>query len=82
MVAAESGEVPVSHDRDFKAMVKRLGLSGARFRSLACSSSAALNRAPLLRCMSLIEHEWRYSQAQRNGVLKLEILKSVIRIER
>ncbi len=84
-VTAQSGEILVSHDSDFKAIARRFSVSGTAgrhfaFIKLSCFEPSAAAR--LLQAMTLIEHEFGYHAAHGSGVVRMEILKAVIRIER
>jgi predicted nuclease of predicted toxin-antitoxin system len=83
--AIVAGEILVSHDRDFKAMSKRLGLTNSsrtRLSLIKLSCPEPTSAARLLAAMSLIEHEWDYCQQHGSRMLRMEISAKVIRSER
>ncbi len=84
--AAEINDcILVALDGDMKQLASRRGVGGRRFRKLSliklsCLEPRAADR--IKTAMSLIEHEWRYSQNSNDRRIFIEIQDSVIRINR
>jgi predicted nuclease of predicted toxin-antitoxin system len=85
-VAAEANEaILVACDGDMRQMVKRFGIGNGRFKKLSliklsCPEPQAANR--LKEAMTLIEHEWRVSQAKTARRLYIEVSPAVIKTMR
>lgn len=85
LVAAVSemfGAVLVSHDHDFKTLGPRMQIGRRRFRKLSriglrCRESQSARR--MEEAITLIEHEWNYSQAQSDKRIIIEIGPTYIR---
>jgi predicted nuclease of predicted toxin-antitoxin system len=81
--AAEANDaVLIAFDKDMKAIARRLGISGARFKRLnlihfQCPEPQAANR--LVEAISLIEHEWNWCQAKAARRIHISIGSQVIR---
>lgn len=69
------GQVLVTHDKDFKAMAKRLGYTQMQFRhslhriQLRCPEFDAATRVGL--ALSLIEAEWELASSDQPMVIEL-----------
>lgn len=82
--AIAAGEVLLTHDKDFKQLARRAGVTRRHFSKLdliklSCAEPDAAMR--LAAFMSLIEHEWRYTRTHGMRMF-LDIGASAIRVER
>lgn len=81
--AAEANDaVLIAFDRDMKAIARRLGISGERFRRLSlihfqCAEPQAANR--LTEAMSFVEHEWDWCQGKSARRIHISIGSQVLR---
>jgi predicted nuclease of predicted toxin-antitoxin system len=81
--AAEANDaVLIAFDKDMKAIARRLGISGQRFRRLhlihfQCPEPQAASR--LVEAMSLIEHEWAWCQSKAARRIHISIGTQVLR---
>lgn len=84
--AAEANDaILIAFDRDMKAIARRFGIAGDRFRRLSlihfeCPEPMAANR--LIEAMSLVEHEWLVSKGKAARRLHISIGTHVIRTYR
>jgi hypothetical protein len=74
--------VPVALDGDMRSLAQRRGIGQRRFRTLSliklsCKVTRSAERVN--DAMSLIEHEWHYSEGQVDRRLFMEIGSDVIR---
>lgn len=77
--------VLVSHDSDFKSLAPRMEIGRRRFKRLSrialnCRESQSARR--IVEALTLIEHEWNYSQAQSDKRMIIEIGATYIRTMR
>ncbi|HEV2816803.1 MAG TPA: DUF5615 family PIN-like protein [Allosphingosinicella sp.] len=85
-VAEVNAAVLVSHDTDFKTIIRRQGIGQRRFRKLSllrfegCRESRAAER--LSRALTLIEHEWRVGGGDRDRRMFVVITANTIRTHR
>ncbi len=76
----------VAFDADFKSIAQRAGIGQRRFRTLSlirfekCRESAAANR--LERALSLIEHEWKIGNGDKDRRMFVVIQAATIRTHR
>ena len=84
--AAEANDaILVAFDSDMRALARRHGIGHRRFRKLSliklsCRESQGAER--VTQAMSLIEHEWAYSEGSPDRRIFIEISKDVIRTVR
>lgn len=85
-VSEANDAVLVTFDSDFKSIAQRQGIGQRRFRTLSilrfekCRESNAAER---LRCaMSLIEHEWKVGNGERDRRMFVVISSQAIRTHR
>jgi predicted nuclease of predicted toxin-antitoxin system len=85
-VAEANNAILVTFDPDFKALANRIGIGRRRFAKLSlirfekCRESQAGNRIEA--ALSLIEHEWSISKAERDRRLFVVITNQTIRTHR
>ncbi len=75
----------VATDGDMKAIAKGYGLSNSDYAkvSLVKLSCSEINAAARIeQCISLIEHEWYVSAGSEKRRIFIEILQSVVRLNR
>jgi predicted nuclease of predicted toxin-antitoxin system len=81
--AAEANDaILVALDHDMRSLAQRRGIGQRRFRKLSliklsCKATRAAERVRA--AMSLIEHEWLYSEGQNDRRLFIDIGSDVIR---
>ena len=84
VACSRSGQVLVSHDKDFKGVAKRLNVTQRQYRdslhriSLRCPEPDDVER--LKEALSLIEHEWRLIRGDRP--MDIEVRSSSILVRR
>ncbi|MBN9560204.1 MAG: DUF5615 family PIN-like protein [Alphaproteobacteria bacterium] len=81
-VAETNEAILVSLDGDFRQIATRHGVGRRQYKSLSliklsCRESRAYQR--VCEAMSLIEHEWRFSEGRRDRRLFMDISDGVIR---
>lgn len=85
-VSEANNAILVTMDSDFKAIAARTGIGHRRYRKLSlirfekCRESQAAKR--LASALSLIEHEWRIGNGQRDRRMFVVIGSTVIRTHR
>lgn len=86
IAALENDAILVACDGDMKQMAQKYGLGTGRFSKLSLikiTVHSKVQAAPRIReAMSLIEHEWQYSEGKAARKLNIEIKDSVIRTMR
>jgi predicted nuclease of predicted toxin-antitoxin system len=83
--AKANDAILVACDGDMRQLVKRYGVSNGLYKKLSllklsCGHAQALNR--LRQTMSLIEHEWVFSEEKTSRRLHVEIKNDVISTHR
>lgn len=83
--AEADGRVLVSHDRDFRLMGKRIGVTRRRLQALdrvrlECSEPEAAIRVE--QALSLIEHEWGLARQPGSTPMVVAIGRQMIRTHR
>jgi predicted nuclease of predicted toxin-antitoxin system len=84
VACSRSGQVLVTHDKDFRTATKRLGISRREYAhklhriQLRCEEPRSASR--IEDTMSLIEHEWLLIRPDRPMII--EVLDEIIRIVR
>lgn len=82
VAAIENDSILVALDGDMKKIAKKSGVSGSRFAKLSLiklSCKAPMADKRVEQAMSLIEHEWDYSDKKVARRLYIEIKPDVIR---
>jgi hypothetical protein len=85
IACARGGQVLVSHDNDFKAIVRRLKLTHSQYHNslhridLRCFEPDGARR--IAEAMTLIEHEWQLVQGLDYPMV-IEIKDNLIRVMR
>ena len=85
-VAEVNAAILVSHDTDFKTIIRRQGIGKRRFRKLSllrfegCRESQAAER--LTKALTLIEHEWKVGGGERDRRMFVVITAQTIRTHR
>jgi len=84
--AAEKNEaILVACDGDMKQMVKRFGIGAGRFKALnllKITCAGPLNTPRVQQSLSLVQHEWDWSQRKKARRMFVEIKSDVIRTYR
>lgn len=83
--ALENEAVLVAVDRDMKQLTKRFGVTDERFKNLAvlfCACSIPLASKRVEQALSLIEHEWAFSEKKVGRRLWIEISNHEISTQR
>lgn len=86
VAAVANDAILVACDGDMKQMVKKYGVSGNRFSQLSLikiTVASKVQAEPRIReSMSLLEHEWVYSEGKIARRMYIEIKDSLIRTMR
>lgn len=86
VAALANDAILVACDGDMKQLVKKYGISGSRFGQLSLikiTVASKVQAAPRIReSMSLLEHEWAYSEGKAARRMYIEIKDSLIRTMR
>lgn len=85
LACTNAGQVLVTHDRDFRDLVKRLQVTKRQYRSklhrvqLMCDEPLSAQR--LQECIKLVESEWKIANERRKPLI-VELYNHFIRIYR
>ena len=86
VTASANEAILVACDGDMKSLVRKYGMPRSRTKDLSLikiTVKSKVQAAPRIReAMSLIEHEWHYSEKKKARRLMIEIKDSVIRTNR
>lgn len=85
IACAASGYVLVTHDKDFKAVAKRLSVTQrqySRLHRIALKCAEANGAKRIQEALTLIESEWLYAQALAGRNMVIEITEVGIRTNR
>lgn len=85
-VSEANDAVLVAFDADFKSIARREGIGSRRFKTLSllrferCRESQAVDR--LEKAMTLVEHEWKFGNGDRDRRMFVVIQSKTIRTHR
>ena len=86
IACAVHGYVLVTHDKDFKEIAKRMGITQRQYQRLhrvsfvRCSEVKAASR--IKEALSLIENEWDNAQVRPDGKMTIEVSEQFFRTYR
>lgn len=83
--AMENGAILVAVDRDMKQLTKRFGVTDERFKNLSvlfCACTIPMAAKRVEQAISLIDHEWHFSEAKVGRRLWIEISNHQISTQR
>ena len=83
--AIQNGAILIAHDKDMKTIAQGHGIGQSRFRTLnllklSCKKPTSAVR--VIKALELVVYEWNFGGYGRGRQLDIEILNTVIRLNR